>query len=70
MMLIKESSLLVLFVFSAAPFVAGQDDFETSLTHFGELAAAVVGNNVKFVVTAGNNYPPIADDVSFWCITP
>lgn len=45
-------------------------DFDTSLLNLGRKFAAGIGLNANFVFTRGTDYPPIAEDVSFWCITP
>lgn len=56
-----------LFITSAVIHAA---DFDSSLSNYSRQFAMGVGVNANYVFTAGNNYPPIADDVSFWCITP
>lgn len=45
-------------------------DFDLSANSIGRQFVTGLGLNSNFVFTTGNKYPPIADDVSFWCITP
>lgn len=45
-------------------------DFDVSASHIGRQFIAGLGLNANFVFTTGDRYPSIADDVSFWCITP
>lgn len=45
-------------------------DFDLSANHIGRQFIAGLGLNGNFVFTTGDKYPSIADDVSFWCITP
>lgn len=45
-------------------------DFDTSVSHVGRQFATSLGLSANFVFTTGSDYPPIAEDVSFWCIEP
>lgn len=45
-------------------------DFDNSLSTIGKQFAAAIGSTTGFVFTIGNNYPPIEQDVTFWCIQP
>lgn len=43
-------------------------DFDISVMHVGKNFANGIGYNFAFL--SGSKYPPIAEDVTFWCINP
>lgn len=57
-------------VFLGMNGVSQAADFDMSLSTIGKEFAAAVGSTTGFLFTVGNNYPPIEQDVTFWCIQP
>lgn len=45
-------------------------DIDDSLSNYSQQFAKAIGLSADFVFSAGTNYPAIAEDVTFWCITP
>lgn len=62
--------LLVLVFLAFATVISAEEDFDRSLSHIGQQIVSFFGLNAGFVFTAGKNYPPVADDVTYWCIKP
>lgn len=56
--------------FLAYFFLTEAVDFDVSVYHVGREIATGIGLDANFVFTNGSDYPPISEDVSFWCIEP
>lgn len=63
-------SLERLSCFSLDKKVLALEDFLSNMNmNVGKLVAGV-GLSKMYVLTGGNNYPDIDEDVTFWCVLP
>lgn len=50
--------------------VLSQNNFLSGIDTFVGKLLAGIGFSKMYVITGGNNYPPIEEDVTFWCALP
>lgn len=68
--MIEWKILWLCMAYMCLPAAVVSEDFDQSITQIGRLFVNELGLSSKYLLSAGTDYPPIAEDVSFWCITP